>query len=469
MEKKFLEEREKLRMPEEMVLSIIERETKGPKSKEILKKALKYESPGHLYYAVFRCPLVYESGKGAIITDVDGNEYIDLISGWSTQNFGNCHPKIVQAIQKQAERLLTNAELPCEHRTELAKRLAEIAPGHGAKKVHFLTTGGEAVEVAVKLAKYYAGKPDILAFTGGYHGRTFGAASLSANAYFRLWDPTLHQIYRLPYAYCYRCFFGKEYPDCDMQCVRYIEMLFEAVQGGLRDPEHNITTVAGIVVEPMQCHAGYIVPPEDFLRGLRKICDRYNILLIVDEIQTGWGRSGKMWGCEHAGIEPDIMAIAKSLGGGIPISATIAKSEIFDSWGPAAHGTTFGGTPLACATGLAVLDIFREDKLVEQSARKGEYFLKRLEELQEKHQLIGHVDGRGLLIGIEFVKNRKTKEPAAEETEKMQHELFKRGVLIEKSGYYGNRFNFIPALVITETQIDNVIDALDQTMKTITC
>jgi 4-aminobutyrate aminotransferase-like enzyme len=452
-------------LKEKEVLSRIEHLNRGPKTKRILRESLKYESIGHLYYGAFEEPIVYESANGAVVRDVDGREYLDLISGWSTQNAGNCHPRIVKAIREQAGKLITNAEMPFESRTKLAKRLTQLSPGGFAKKVQFTTTGGEAVEFACKLARSCTGRSNVLAFSGAFHGLTHHNLGLTADTRFRLWDPTAELPYRLPYAYCYRCPFDKTYPSCKMWCSdNYIRSLFEGVQYGLRDPGHDLTTVAAIIVEPMQSHAGFIIPPDDFLRSLRKICDDFGILLIVDEVQTGWGRTGKLWGVDHSGVAADIMTIAKSTAGGIPFSASIIKADLLDEIGPSFHGTTFGGTPLACTTALAFIDVLQKERLVERSARTGAYFLKRLLELQDKHELIGLVQGKGLYIGMELVKDRKTREPAPVETKATQTELLRNGVLVQRGGYFDDRLNFIPPLVITERQIDEVVDALDKSI-----
>jgi 4-aminobutyrate aminotransferase/(S)-3-amino-2-methylpropionate transaminase len=465
---KHFDRMKRLSLREKDVLSRIEHMDRGPKTKRILRESVKYESMGHLYYGAFEEPIVYESARGAVVTDVDGKEYLDLIDGWSTQNAGNCHPRIVKAIREQAGKLITNAEMPCESRTTLAKRLTELSPGDFSKKVQFTTTGGEAVEFACKLARNYTGRPDILPFTGAYHGRTHYIQGLTADAHFRLWDFTIDQSYRLPYAYCYRCPFDKTYPTCNMWCSEnYIRKLFEGVQYGLRDPKHDLTTVAAILVEPMQSHAGYIIPPDDFLRSLRSICDDFGILLIVDEIQTGWGRTGKLWGSDHSGVAPDIMTTGKALAGGIPFSATIAKADLLEDIGPSMHATTFGGTPLACAAALAFIDVLQEEKIVERAAKTGDYFLKRLMELQSKYEAIGLVQGKGLYVGMELVRDRKTQEPAPKETKAIQTEMLRNGVLIQRGGYFDNRLNFIPPLVITEGEIDRAVDALDKSIATI--
>jgi 4-aminobutyrate aminotransferase-like enzyme len=354
------------------------------------------------------------------------------------------------------------------NRTNLAQKLVEITPGSHEKKVYYGTTGGEAVEASMKLARYYTGRHNIMAFHGAYHGRTFGAATATCDAHHRHYQgfPSILGVAHVPYAYCYRCIYNLEYPECDMQCTRFIEELFRSGKYGFRDPESNVTNVSAILVEPMIGAGGGIIPPKEFLQDLRRIADDYSLLLIADEVQMGMGRTGKWWGCDHSDVVPDILTIGKTIGGGIPISAVIAKAEIMDEWGPAAHGTTFGGTPLGCAAGLAVMEVFEKEKVVSRAARMGEYFLKGLNDLAEKHPLIGGVDGRGMELSFELVKDQKTKEPAIEEVELLHKECYDRGVLyIRRGGFYGSRVTLLPSLLIEKEQIDRVIEVFDEGLK----
>jgi 4-aminobutyrate aminotransferase len=463
-------ERELMRSaPAKELADRVNKEARGPKSKAILLESLKYESPAHIYYAVFRTPPVIERGKGSKVWDVDGNEYIDLIGGFSTQNVGHIHPKVTETIKKQSELLVQEAELPHEYRTKLAKRLVEITPGKFEKKVQYVTTGGEATETALRLARYYTQHPTIIGFFGGYHGRTYGAMNVTMNAYMRHFEvmPLNQAVFHVPYAYCYRCPFGLEYADCGVRCVKFIDEMFKANQFGLRSTKAGgaTTNVAAMIVEPMQAHSGYIVPPPEFMPGLREICDKYGILLIADEIQTGFGRTGKWWACDQTNVAPDIMAIGKSIAAGLPLSVVVAKSEIWDAMGPASVCTTFGGTPLSCAAALTVLDVFEQEKLLERAAKIGEYFKKGFEELQSRHPLIGHVNGVGLFIGVDLVKDPKTREPAPEANAVIHDECFKRGLLYERGGYYGNMIKTICPLCITEEEVDKTLDIFDQAMK----
>lgn len=447
------------------LLAIIEREARGPESKRVLRESLDYESPAHLYFSVFPCPPVITKAKGALVWDIDGNEYIDFIGGWSVHNIGHSRPEVIEAIKAQCEVLIQYAEMPHELRTKLAKKLVEISPINGRKKVYFGVTGGEAVEASMKFARYYTGRPTIIGFYGGYHGRTFGAMTVTSDAYMRSYQgfPLDIGVVHVPYAYCYRCLFGKEYPECGMQCTKHIEELLKSHQYGLRHvtPKGGVTNVAALLVEPMQAHSGYITPPPEFLRNLRRIADEYDLLLIDDEVQAGWGRTGKWWGCQHSEVIPDIMPTAKSIAGGIPMSVTITKSDIMDDLGPAAHATTFGGTPLACAVALAVINVFEKERIVERAAVQGEYLMKGLRDLEQRHRIIGNITGKGLFIGVELVKDRKTKEPATEENIVVQKECLRKGLIYPRQGRFGNMINTICPLTIERDQIDRALEIFD--------
>jgi 4-aminobutyrate aminotransferase len=457
------EERNRYRVSQDELLARVEEEAMGPESKRLMKELIKYESPGHLHWAVFRCPPVLKSGKGATLMDVDGNTYVDFMGGFGVHNVGLSHPDIVKAIKEQAERLTQWAEMPTEPRISLAKRLTEIVPMQGEKRVQFNTTGGEAIEAAIKLARFYTGRSTILTFTGAYHGRTAGAASLTANYFMKYFNtlPIDTGIVRFPYAYCYRCVFEKTYPDCGMFCVRYIERWFESIQYGLRDPDRNTTSVAAIVVESCQGSAGYIVPPDEFLRGLEKLCSKFQLLLCCDEVMAGMGRTGKMFGYEHSGVSPDMVAVGKGAGGGLPLSALVGLASVMDEWGPAGHGTTYGGNSLSCAAGLALINVLQRDKVVEHAASIGAQVLKQLKDMQEEHPIIGDANGKGLFIGIELVRNRETKEPATKEAQWIQRQCQHKGLLIQRAGYLGNRFNVYPPLSLTKEEADKGLQILE--------
>jgi len=329
-------------------------------------------------------------------------------------------------------------------------------------------TGGEAVEIAIKLGRWYTGKPIIITHWGDYHGRTAGAMALTGKAYQMAYNypvpPADTAVVRIPFAYCYRCRYGHAYPACDLFCADQFEKMFESRETWLNNPKIGVTNVAAMIIEPFQSSSGYIIPPMEYLQRLNEICERYDFLLVSDEIQSGMGRTGKMWAIEHAGVVPDLLCTAKSISNGLPIAATIGRKEILDSWGPGGHASTFIGYAPGCAGGVKVFEIFQRDKIVEGAAEKGAYFLDGLTALQEKHPAIGHVDGLGLYLAIELVMDRESKEPAAEAAGWACFELLKRGVVSMHSGYYGNRLMFAPPLVIEKPEIDRALGVLDRVL-----
>ena len=464
-EDRIFEERKRLRVTTEELSSRIKVSPYGPKTKKLLERWIQCESNGEVGFALYSCPPVMERGSGAIIVDTDGKEYIDLISGFSVNNVGLCNREVVEAIKEQAGKLIQYFDLPTPPRIQLSEKVIEITPGDFPKKVIYSVTGSEIMEAAMKLARWYTGKPFILVPYGDYHGRTTGAQALTGKggmwAYHYPIPPADTGIFYFPYAYCYRCGYDKEYPGCDLYCVKALEDLFESKEAPFRDPKADVSNVAAIIIEPMQSSAGYIIPPTAYLSRLQELCDKYDILLVVDEIQTGMGRTGKMWACEHSKVAPDLMAIAKSIAGGLPLSVLVGRKEIMDSWGPAAHLGTFAGTPLACAAANKVLEIMGRDRLAEKAAEKGKYFLAGLSDLAEKHPIIGQVDGIGLYLSVEFIKDKKTKEPASEEAGFMMSQCIKEGLICEHSGYYYNRFSLIPTLVISRQEINRVLEILD--------
>ena len=339
---------------------------------------------------------------------------------------------------------------------ELSERLAGLAPGDDARRVFLANSGAEAVEAALKLARHYTGRPRVLAFFGAFHGRTMGAVSLTASksVYQGGFGPLVPGISHVPYANCYRCVYNLTYPECDLACVDYVEdVLFSRSFPG--------DEVAAIFVEPVQGEGGYIVPPPGWLSRVRALCDKYGILLVADEIQSGIGRTGKMFAIEHWGVEPDIICLAKGLGSGMPISAMIARDEIMD-WPEGAHGSTFGGNPVCCAAALATLDVLEKEGLMENASRVGERLLGNLRELAQESRSIGDVRGLGLMIGVEMVKDKETKSMAKEEVNQVVSECFRRGLLLLPCG--PNSIRFSPPLVITEAQADAAFEIFSQAL-----
>lgn len=465
---KVVKRREAMQNMPEKLQERVDKSLYGSKSKAILKDHLEYESSGQVGFALFDVPPVIAKGIGSKLYDADGKEYIDLLTGHAVSTVGQCHPRVVKAINEHSGQLIHFFDYPTPPRVELAKKLTEIIPGSFPKKVWFSVTGSDATENAIKAARWYTGSQFILSAYGAYHGTTAAMMATTTKggmwSYFYPIPPHDTAIARFPYAYCYRCPYGREYPACDLFCVKWIEQnLLTGKESPLVEQRGGISNVAALIVEPMQSSAGYIIPPDDYLRALKSLCDNYGILFIADEIQAGLGRTGKMWAVQNSGVEPDIMCVGKGIAGGLPMSMVVAKAEVLSSWAPGAHVSTFAGYTLGCAVALEVLKIMEEEKLVHRSAEMGKYFLDGLRDLQEKHPILGHVDGRGLYIGIEFVKDRKTKEPAIEETDFMFNRCLEKGLLFEKGGYFYNRFQLIPALTIDKAEIDYALRVFDET------
>jgi len=464
-EKRLLDERARMKPTQEMIRARIRKHARGPRSRQILLDVLESESLGHLDFALFACPPVIDHGKGAILWDVDGNEYVDCHAGFAVCALGHGNTEIGQAIASQLGRVSQFAELPMEIRAELARRMAARFPGGTPAKVFFGVTGGEAVEIAMKVVRWYTGKPLILTQYGDYHGRTSGAMGLTSKAFMLAYNwpvpPGDQAIIRFPFAYCYRCPYDKTYPDCNIYCVHALERQFESKEAPFRNPMAGVSNVAAILVEPFQASAGYIIPPFEYLQRLAALAEAYDILFVSDEVQAGMGRTGRMWAIEHANVVPDLLTTAKSLSNGLPMSLVIGRPEILDSWGPGAHSTTFAGYPAAAAGANKVLDIFERDHVIENASERGRYFLNGLRRLAEEHPSVGDTQGTGLFLAIELVRDRETKEPASEETSWASQECLNKGLICISSGYYSNRLCFAPPLVITEAEIDRALEALD--------
>lgn len=423
----------------------------GPNAKKILEKDKKYICPS--YTRAY--PLVVASGEGMYVFDVDGNRYLDFTAGVAVNTLGHCHPEITNAIWEQSSKFLHMAGTDFYYRlqSDLAEKLSEITPGKGRKVAFFTNSGTESVEAALKLARYYTGRPRIVAFISSFHGRTFGALSLTSSkpAQRRGFSPLLSEVTHTPYAYCYRCPFNLEPKSCGTACVDFIdEWIFKKVA----PPED----VAAIVVEPIQGEGGYIVPPPNYFKHLRKLCDKYGILLVVDEIQSGMGRTGKMFAIEHWGVEPDIICIAKGIASGLPLGAMVARAELH-TWGKGAHANTFGGNPVACAAALKTIELL-QNGVMENARKMGGYLHNKLDRLTRKYDFIGEHRGIGLMQGLEFVKSKKTKEKAPELRNKIEQECFRRGLLILGCG--DNCLRFIPSLIVEKWHIDIAMDIFEE-------
>ena len=427
----------------------------GPKARELVKKDESLISPsyGRFY------PLVVESGKGCIVKDVDGNEFIDFNSGLVCMNVGHNHPKVVAAVKNQCDRFLhySNTDFYYREVVDLADRLAHITPGSPEKKIFFGNSGAEAIEAAIKLAKWHSRRQLFIAFISAFHGRTVGALSFTASkpTQRRSFFPLMPGVTHVPYGYCYRCPYKLTFPECHYWCVDFID---EYVLQKYIPPEDT----AAILAEPIQGEGGYVVPPPEYFQRLKKIADKYGLLFIDDEVQSGMGRSGKWFAIEHWGVEPDIICTSKALASGLPLGACIAKSKVMD-WVPGSHASTFGGNPLSCVAASAVIDVIKEEKLLENATKQGAYIMKRLNELKEKSEIIGDVRGKGLMIGMEIVESKESKKPAPQKVNEIMMRSWKRGINVISCG--ASTIRIAPPLVITKELVDSALDIIEDTTR----
>lgn len=427
----------------------------GPIAREILKRDEEVISQSFTRYY----PLVVKSGKGSIVEDVDGNQYIDFNSGILCSNVGHSHPYVIERIKKQIEKFLNYSltDFYFENAVTLAEELCKITPGSFKKRVYFGNSGTEAIEAAIKMARWHTRKPYFIAFINSFHGRTIGALSLTASkpVQRKYFSPLMPNVVHVPFSYCYRCAFKQQYPECNLWCVDYIK---EYVLEKYVPPEE----VAAIVFEPIQGEGGYIFPPDDYFIKLKKLADEYDILLIDDEIQAGMGRTGKWFAIEHYNISPDIICIAKSLASGLPLGATVAEESIMD-WEVGSHATTFGGNPVSCEAALATISVVKNENLLERATKLGRNVLKRLKEMEEKYELIGDVRGKGLMIGVEIVVDKKTKKPGRKEVKEIMMRCFKQGLAIISCGI--STFRIAPPLNIEEEYLEIGLNIFEDVIK----
>jgi diaminobutyrate-2-oxoglutarate transaminase len=433
----------------------------GPKSAELLAEQKKYDSNALVYPG--QVPLAISRGLGATVEDLDGNVYIDFSGGVGVLNVGHSNPEVVEAIRRQAEKVAHGLDFPSEPRVALSRKLVELAPGKlsGNSKVLMCgPTGADAVEASIKLAKFNTRKPGIISFEGGWHGVSGVSLSLTAKRAAKVnYLPGVPEIYFAPYPYCYRCPFGMKHPGCGLACASYLEHL-------IKDPDTGLAAPGALLIEPIQGEGGIVVPPAGYMKEIRRICDSHGLLLIADEIQTGFCRTGKMFAVEHEGITPDIMTVSKSMGSGLPISGIVFRKEL-DTWAPGAHVGTFRGNALACAAGVAGIGFMEKHNLAERSAKLGQKVLKRCRELQSRHDEIGDVRGRGLYVGVELVRNDAAHSPDADLLVKLQKECFPKGLIVWKGGRAGNVARIMPALVITEELLDEGMTILEEGLKAV--
>src|SRR5712675_794417 len=426
----------------------------GPNAKRIVAGDEKYISPSYTR----SYPLVAKRGRGIVIEDVDGNEFFDFSAGIAVTSTGHCHPEVVAAIQKQAGELIhmSGTDFYYESMITLADRLSKVAPMKGPHKVYYGNSGTEAVEAAMKLARYHTKRDYIVAFHGAFHGRTMGALSLTASKpqQRRRFAPLVPGVTHIPYPDLYR---GRKDATQDpdafaLGCARFIEeKLFKTTLA----PEE----VAAIFVEPVQGEGGYVVAPTIFMQELRRICDRHGILLVLDEVQSGVGRTGKWWAIEHTGVEPDMVCMAKGIASGMPLGITMTRSEIMD-WVPGSHASTFGGNPVCIAAAMATLDVIEKEKLLKNSTDVGNHMMKRMGTWPSKLKLVGDVRGRGLMIGVDIVKDKATKEYGAAERDQIVERAFEHGVLFLGCG--PSSIRLCPPLVVTKEETDVAMDVLEE-------
>ncbi len=401
----------------------------------------------HLSQVLYRyTPIVVDHAKGSYMYSLDGRRYLDFASGIAVTNLGHAHPAVVAAAKAQLDKVMhTSVVAHHQPAIELAERIAAVAPGK-LDKVFFANSGAEAVEGAIKLARYTTGRTALIGFQGAFHGRTYGALSLTASkSYYReRYEPFLPGVYHVPYPYAYRNPTGSS----DQATLDYV---FDSIDEMLdtRVPPKNI---AAFIVEPVLGEGGYVVPPAGFMPRLRALCDQHGILLIADEVQSGYGRTGKMFACEHTGVVPDIMTLAKSIASGLPLSAVVATSKLMDQWEPAAHGSTFGGNPVSCAGGIATLDVFEREGILENAAARGAELMRRLRELHRRLPAIGEVRGLGLMVGVELIK--KDGSANKDLQKKVRQVCLDSGLVVLSCGPHDNVLRLVPPLNLSEAELD---------------
>ncbi len=429
----------------------------GPKARKVVERDAAVISPsfGRAY------PLVVESAEGNIVKDVDGNEFIDMNAGLAVCSVGHGHPKLKKAIKDQVDKFIhySYTDFFYEDYVDLGEELSKIMPIEGDKKIFYGNSGAEAIEAAMKASRWHSKRQGYLAYIGSFHGRTMGAVSLTASKPYqrRRFSPLIPGVEHIFYPYCYRCPFHLECPSCGYACVDYIdEYLFHKYVV----PEE----VSMLLAEPIQGEGGYVVPPMGYFKKLKKLLDEYGILFAVDEVQSGVGRTGKWFAIEHFGVKPDIVTTAKGIAAGLPLGVMASKAEIQD-WTPGSHASTFGGNPVSCAAAMAVLDIIKTEKLLDNATEQGGYIKKRLEEMMETHPMIGDVRGIGLMVGVEIVKDKDTKEVAPKATEEIMMECFRNGLAIVNCGV--NVIRWMPPLTITRDLLEPSLEIFEKALSKI--
>lgn len=424
----------------------------GPRSRELMQR----RNNAIVRAAYHATPIFVAKAEGAVVEDVDGNRLIDFAGGIGCLNTGHRAPGVVDAIRKQLDRFLHTSfnVLPYESYVRVAERLNAITPGKFPKKTVLVNTGAEAVENAIKIARCYTKRPAVIAFEDAFHGRTYMTMALTSKThpYKAGFEPFPGDVYRVPYAYCYRCSYAMKYPSCDVYCARHLEDTFKRVV--------SAESVAAVLVEPILGEGGFVTPPAEFYTVLTEICRRYGILVIADEVQTGFARTGATFACERLGLVPDMITMAKSITGGLPLAAVTGRAEVMDAPGYGGLGGTFGGNPAACEAALAVLDMLERENLNARANALGEKFRKRAAEWQAQWELVGEVRGLGAMQALELVRSRAGREPATDETKQLAQYCYEHGLVTITAGTYGNVIRLLMPLVITDAQMDEALDVL---------
>jgi len=438
-----------------MAIPDIKTELPGPNAKKYIEMSRRYE-PHSMSDQV---PAVWRRGEGAVVEDVDGNTFIDFTSGVLVTNVGHCHPKHVKAIQEQAAELMNAYDFVNPWRAQLAKKLVDITSPN-LDKAFILSTGSEAVESAIKVARRYTGRYEIIAFHGAFHGRTYMAMSVGGKQGVKKhFGPMVPGVLHAPFCYCYRCAFEQTYPGCDYTCLRYLDRMLETESTG---------SVAALITETYQGGAGSIIPPGDYMQRLKKWCEEHDILFILDEVQSSFGRTGKMFCYEHWDIQPNLLTLGKGIGSGVPVSALVGESRLLDPLEPGSMSSTNGGNPLCSRAALAAIEIIEEERLCDKAAELGKLMLDRLNEMKARYEMIGDVRGMGLAVGVEIVKDKKSKTPDAEMTRRITQEAFKKGlILIAPIGFYGNVIRIAPPLVIPKDLMMKALDIIEEAIRSL--
>lgn len=425
----------------------------GPRSQALMKRRHAAVAQG----AFHATPIFVDKAEGAVVEDVDGNRLIDFAGGIGCLNTGHRAPAVVEAVRRQLDRFLHTSfnVLPYESYVAVCERLNAIVPGNGPKKTVLVNSGAEAVENAIKIARFYTKRPAIICFEDAFHGRTYMAmaATSKTHPYKAGFEPFPSDVYRIPYAYCYRCSYSMKYPSCEVHCAKHIEDTFKRVVPA--------ESVAAVIVEPILGEGGFVTPPADFYPTLGEICRKHGILLIADEVQTGFARTGAMFACERLGLDPDLVTMAKSLTGGLPMAAVTGRADIMDAPGVGQLGGTFAGNPVACEAALAVLDMIEKENLCARANVLGERFRKRAAKWQAQWELVGEVRGLGAMQALELVRSKATRQPADVETKQVSQYCYEHGLVTITAGSYSNVIRLLMPLVLTDAQMEEAMDVLE--------